>query len=97
MSPSLPTVSNQWFRIDLGDVLPLDHLKLWNFNWNHATVDTEGRGVKDVEFYVSSAPTAPPPDFTNAVLWTLVTNATFAKAPGVDTYTGEPDVNLHGI
>jgi hypothetical protein len=51
-----------------------------------------------VEFYISSAPTAPAPDFTNAVpvLWTLVTNATFAKAPGVDTYTGEPDVSLHG-
>ncbi|MDA3924940.1 MAG: hypothetical protein PF904_09610 [Kiritimatiellae bacterium] len=96
LSSNLSILSNQWFLIDLGAIAPLHHVKVWNFNWNHATVDTEKRGVKDVAFYVSTAPTLPAPDFTNSVLWTLVTNTTFAIAPGLDTYAGEPDVSLHG-
>ena len=95
-SDSNPT-SNEWFRIDLGQVMPIDHVKIWNFNWDLDGWTTLERGVKDVDFYVSSSMTDPGHYYTNSALWTLAVNAVVAKAPGLDTYTGEPDISLNGV
>ena len=91
------TVSGQWFRVDLGQVCPLDHFKLWNFNYGGSSSQTN-RGVRLAEVYLSGLGTAPGTDFSDTSQWTRVINTiTFAKAPGVNTYTGEPDVSLLGL
>jgi hypothetical protein len=89
------TVSGQWFRVDLGKVVELDHFKLWNFNFWHSSVATTNRGIKDAEVYVSNLDTTPGSDFSDASQWTrVIDKVTFAKAPGLNTYTGEPEVGL---
>jgi hypothetical protein len=92
------TVSGQWFRVDLGQVVELSHFKLWNFNFWHATVATTNRGIKDAEIYLSSLDTTPGTDFSDAAQWTrVIDKVTFAKAPGLNTYAGEPEVSLAGL
>ncbi len=92
------TVSGQWFRVDLGQVVPLDHFKLWNFNyWSTGSASTN-RGIREAEVYLSSLGTAPGTDFSDTSQWTRVINKiNVAKAPGVSTYAGEPDVSLLGL
>ncbi len=91
------TVSGQWFRVDLGQVLPLDHFKLWNCNYGGSSSQTN-RGVRDSEIYLSSLDVTPGTDFSDTSQWTRVINKiTVAEAPGVNSYTGEPDVSLLGL
>ena len=91
------TVSGQWIRVDLGQVVPLDHFKLWNCNYGGSSAQTN-RGVREAEVYLSSLGTTPGTNFSDASQWTRVLNKiTVAKAPGVNTYTGEPDVSLLGL
>jgi hypothetical protein len=91
------TISGQWFRVDLGQVVELSHFKLWNFNFWHATASTTNRGIKDAEVYLSSLSTTPSSDFADPTQWTRVLDkVTFAKAPALNTYAGEPDVSLAG-
>ena len=98
MSTSGQAVSGQWFRVDLGQVTPLDHFKIWNFNWRHPSVATTNRSVRDAEVYLSSLGTTPGTDFSDGAQWTRVINkVTFGRGPGLDTYTGEPDVSLQGL
>lgn len=92
------TVSGQWFRVDLGQVLELSHLKLWNFNFWHATVATTNRGIKDAEVYLSSLDATPGADYSDEAQWTrVIDKVSFAKAPGLNTYAGEPEVSLTGL
>lgn len=92
------TVSGQWFRVDLGKVVELDHFKLWNFNFWHATAGTTNRGIKEAEIYVSSLDTTPGTDFSDGSQWTRVFDkVTFAKASGLNTYSGEPDVAFTNV
>jgi len=98
MSNTGSAVSGSWFRVDLGRVYPLDSFKLWNCNFWHATVPTTNRGIYRAEVYLSSLATTPGSDFGNAAEWTRVIDVvTFAKAPGLATYTGEPPVSLAGL
>ncbi len=97
MTQSSGAISGAWFRVDLGQVYPLDSFKLWNFNFWHATVATTNRGIQRAEVYLSSASSNPGSDFSNTAVWTRVLpSVTFAKAPGQSTYTGEPHVSLAG-
>ena len=92
------TAFGQWFRVDLRQVTPLDHFKLWNFNWLHPTAATTNRGICDAEVYLSSLGTTPGTNFSDETQWTrVIDKVTFAKGPGLDTYTGEPDVSLTGF
>ena len=91
------TVSGQWFRVDLGQAVPLDHFKLWNCNYGGSSSQTN-RGVREAEVYLSSLDTAPGTDFSDTSQWTrVISKITVARAPGVNTYTGEPDVSLSGL
>lgn len=92
------TVSGQWFRVDLGQVYPLDHFKLWNYNYWSASSSPTNRSLRDADVYISSLGTTPGTNFSDTSQWTLVSNrVTFAKAPGLNSYTGEPDVSLRGL
>ena len=91
------TVSGQWFRVDLGQIAPLDHFKLWNFNYGGSSSQTN-RGVREAEVYLSTLGTAPGSDFSDTSQWTrVITKITVAKAPGVNSYAGEPDISLLGL
>lgn len=98
MTQSGTTVSGSWFRVDLGQVTPLSHFKLWNFNFWHISAGTTNRGIREAEVYLSSLATTPGSDFTDTAQWTrVIDQVTFAKAPGANTYTGEPEVSLSGL
>jgi hypothetical protein len=92
------TVSGQWFRVDLGRVIPLDHFKLWNFNFWLSTDSPTYRSIREAEVYLSCRDTTPGTDFSDASQWTrVIDRVTFAKAPGDNTYAGEPEVSLQGL
>ncbi len=92
------TVSGQWIRVDLGQVRPLDHFKLWNCNYWSASSATTNRGVREAEVYLSSLETTPGTNFNDTAQWTrVISKITVAKAPGVNTYAGEPDISLLGL
>lgn len=78
------SISGQWFRVDLGQVTPLDHFKLWNFNFWHATTATTNRGIRTAEVYLSSLGATPSSDFSDPSQWTrvidTVTFAVYGKA-----------------
>lgn len=98
MTQTSGVISGAWFRVDLGQVYPLHSFKLWNFNFWHATVHTTNRGIQRAEVYLSSQTANPGSDFSNTAVWTRAIDAvTFAKAPGLATYTGEPPVSLSGL
>jgi hypothetical protein len=98
MSNTGTSVSGTWFRVDLGGVYPLASFKLWNCNFWHATVPTTNRGIYQAEVYLSSLETVPGSNFGDPAVWTrVIDTVTFAKAPGLATYTGEPPVSLAGL
>ena len=60
------TVSGQWFRVDLGQIRPLDHFKLWNCNYGGSSSQTN-RGVRNAEVYLSTLDVTPSADFAVTV------------------------------
>jgi len=96
MCSSGQVIADQWFVVDFGAQTPLSSMRLWNFNWKHPSVDTLARGINAARIFSSTSDAAPGNDFDNSDVWTLIDSVNFAKAPGVDSYTGEPAVDLTG-
>ena len=81
--------SENWIQWDLGDVYTLSTIQVWNVN-QITQGDWRNNGIGTVDIYVSGSSTDPgDPEGAGAANWTLwAENATFSKAPGLDTYTG---------
>ena len=78
----------KWFVTDLGSVVPLHSMKIWNYNQQSWT----GRGVKVIDIYISTtdSPSLSPPNFADTATWTLLkAGHTVAIASGTTAYTGD--------
>jgi hypothetical protein len=78
----------KWFVTDLGSVVPLHSMKIWNYNQSGYS----GRGVKVIDIYISTnaSPSLSPVNFADTATWTLLkANHTVAMADGTTSYTGD--------
>ncbi len=89
--------SLQWVKLDLGRVVPLETLKVWNYNFTWKKPDGArqpyaNRGVKDADLYLSDADADPGADFAD---WTFLKTITLTKATPFES--NPPDViDLNG-
>ena len=86
--------ADQWLTVDLGGTYTLDHLRVWNFNQNHATVDFSVRGIQQADLYYTNA-VSPDNNFSGqGTVWQpLVLDQLFTRAPDLDSYANT-DANI---
>jgi len=94
MTNSLSVDTDPWFAADFGEVLPLDMMKVWNFNAESGRTD---RGVGTADLYVSTLDNVgiAAPDFSDTGVWTLLRpGQVFSEAPGTDDYDTPDEIGL---
>ncbi|MFC1806540.1 PEP-CTERM sorting domain-containing protein, partial [Planctomycetota bacterium] len=96
MSNDLGTDLDPWLALDFGEVVPLDMMKVWNFNAEAGRTD---RGVGTADVYVSILDDVgiADPDFSDTAVWTLLKQAqAFTAATGLDDYDTPDVIGLDG-
>ena len=85
LSDAQTNVSGQYIQFDLGSVVALDRIRIWNYNQNYYG-SFANRGIQDAQIQFS----------TDGVNFTTILSPTFAEAPATSDYTGF-DVDLTGL
>ena len=87
------------FKVDLGRVVYLNAIKIWNYNWGQYS----NRGVKDMEIYytasseIANASSQTPIAYIRSNWTKLKDSFVLPQAPGNATYAGEDMITFEDV